>query len=361
MTYALAAAGTGGHVYPALAVADALVGEGVEPTDIFFVGGARMESSTVPARGYEFVEVDVRGLKRSLSLDNVRLPSVVWRAARRIAAELRARGTRVVAAFGGYVSVPAALAAGRVGASLYVQEQNAVPGLANRLISGRAVESFVAFPAATDRLRHARLVGNPLRDEFTRFDRKRLRGEAGSRYRLDDRGPVLGVLGGSLGARVLNDATERIADAHDPEQLQIVHLTGRAHFEEISARAAARSPRWHVVAFEDRMDLFYAAADVVLSRAGALTISELAVTGTAAVVVPYAAGTAGHQRANADHLERVGGVVVVPETEIDRIPVEVEQLLSDGPRRAAIAGAAAGEGRPGAAALIAAALIEAAR
>ncbi|MFQ5555463.1 MAG: glycosyltransferase, partial [Acidimicrobiia bacterium] len=264
-------------------------------------------------------------------------------------------------AFGGYVSVPAAWAARRTGARLFVQEQNAVPGLANRMISGRAERSFVAFPEARDRLRHSLLVGNPLRPEFVSFDRARLRAEGRDRYGMADQRPVLGVVGGSLGAGVLNDLTARLADAHDPEELGIVHLTGRAHHAAVADRADGSAVLWHAKPFEDRMDLFYAAVDVVLSRAGALTVSELAVTGTPAVVVPYAAGTAGHQHANAAHLERAGGVIMVPETEPDRVAVELEQLLADAPRRSAMADAAAAEGRPAAAAEIAAALMEAAR
>ena len=239
MTYVFAAAGTGGHVYPALAVADALVATGVASSDILFVGGDRMEATTVPAAGYEFVGVEIRGLRRSMSADNLKLPSIVWRATQRLADLFRTRDTRVVTAFGGYVSVPAAWAARRSGARLFVQEQNAVPGLANKIVARNAETAFVAFPAAEERLRHATLVGNPLRAAFRGFDRSRLRTAGRARYGLDERRPVLGVLGGSLGARVLNDITARIADAHDPDQLGIVHLTGRAHHEEVAARAAA--------------------------------------------------------------------------------------------------------------------------
>ena len=361
MTYALAAAGTGGHVYPALSVADALVDSGVSVGDIVFFGGDRMEASAVPNRGYEFVGVPLQGLRRSLSLSNLRIPSVVWKAVKRIADEMRRRETRAMTAFGGYVSVPAAWAARRSGAALFVQEQNAVPGLANRIVSPRASASFVAFPEAGDRLRRTRLVGNPLRREFAGFDRATLRAAGRERYGIRDDRLVLGVLGGSLGARVLNDLTERIADAHDADRLGIVHLTGGDHLDTVVRRAQASPVHWHPLAFEDRMDLFYASVDVVLSRAGALTISELAATGTPAVVVPYAAGTAGHQRANASHLERSGGVVVVAEEDLDRVPVEIEQLLANEPRRLAMANAAAAEGRPGAAQTIAETLMDAAR
>ena len=361
MTYAFAAAGTGGHVYPALAVADALVASGVDQDDIVFVGGDRIEVSAVPESGFAFVGVEIQGLKRSLSADNLRLPSVVLRATRRLAEEFRRRGTKVVTTFGGYVAVPAAWAARRAGAQLFVHEQNAVPGIANKLISAGAVTTFVAFEEATDRLRHTSLVGNPLRPALQSFDRTALRGAGRDHYGLDHLRPVLGILGGSLGAGVLNELAFRIADGQDPHQLGIIHLAGTAQHEEVAARASASPVPWVTKAYEHRMELFYASIDVVLCRAGALTISELAVTGTPAVVVPFAAGTAGHQRANAAHLERSGAAIVVPESEIDRVPVELAQLLADEPRRAAMARAAAGQGMPDAAVTIATALREAAK
>ena len=357
MTYAFAAAGTGGHVYPALAVADALVRRGVRPDDVVFFGGDRMEASVVPEHGYSFVAVRIHGLRRALAADNLRLPSALWRATRRIATELRQRGTKVMTAFGGYVSVPAAWAAHRCGAQLFVHEQNAVPGMANRIIAGRADASFVAFAETGRKLRHARVVGNPLRPELAAFDRAALRPQACARYQLGGERPVLGVLGGSLGARVLNEVTARIADAHDPDQIDIVHLTGHAHHESVAQRAALSEVRWCALPFEERMDLFYAVSDVVLSRAGALTISELAATGTPAVVVPLDSVS---QRPNAATLERVGGVVVVLESDLDRVAVELGQLLADEPRRAAMARAAASQGRPEAADDMAVALLEAA-
>ena len=356
MTYAFAAAGTGGHVYPALSVADALVASGVDRKDIVFVGGDRIEAKAVPESGFGFVEVAIQGLKRSLSMQNLRLPSVVWKASRCLTEEFQRRGTRVVIAFGGYIAVPSAWAAQRSGAQLFLQEQNAVPGLANRLISARAITSFIAFPEAANKLRHTRLVGNPLRPAFRSFDRIALRAAGRAHYGLADEGLVLGVLGGSLGARALNEATSRIVETRSSNEFGILHLTGRAHYEAVSARASKCAVPWVTRAFEDRMELFYASSDLVLSRAGALTVSELAATGTPAVVVPFPSETAGHQKANAAYLERFGGAVVVSEREIARIPVEVAQLLGDESRRAAMAQASISQGKPDAAIAIAAAL-----
>jgi UDP-N-acetylglucosamine--N-acetylmuramyl-(pentapeptide) pyrophosphoryl-undecaprenol N-acetylglucosamine transferase len=360
VTFAFAAAGTGGHVYPALAVADALRESGVSRDEIVFVGGNRLAATAVPAAGYDYLEVDIRGLKRSFSLDNLTLPSVVWRASKRIQADFERRSVKAAIAFGGYISVPAAWATRRVGARLFVHEQNAVPGLANRLISRRATASFIAFPEAAEKLSRARLVGNPLRPELAGYDRTEIRAAALDRYGLSGSCPVLGILGGSLGARVLNEVAERVADAHDAHEMAILHLSGHAHYETVTSIASGSAQEWKVLAFEDHMEYFYAASDLVLSRAGALTISELAATGTPAVVVPYAAGSAGHQQANAARLALAGGAELIEEEDMDRVPVLLQQLIVDADRRQLMASVAAGMGMPKAAHAIAKALIEAA-
>lgn len=361
MTFAFAAAGTGGHVYPALAVADALRNEGVARTEIIFVGGSRLAATAVPAAGYDYLEVDIRGLKRSLALENLALPSVVWRASKRMHDEFLRRSVKVAIAFGGYVSVPAAWAARRMGARLYIHEQNAVPGLANRLISRRATASFIAFPGAAERLSRSQLVGNPLRPELADYDRSAIRAAALDRYGLTGSCPVLGVLGGSLGARTLNEVTERVADGYDPHEISILHLSGHAHYKDVAGIAAGSMQEWKVLAFEDHMEYFYSASDIVLSRAGALTISELAATGTPAVVVPYAAGSAGHQKANARHLALAGGAELIDEEHVDRVPVLLQQLIADRDRRQLMASAAAGMGMPESAQTIARALLKAAK
>ncbi|MDJ0664909.1 MAG: UDP-N-acetylglucosamine--N-acetylmuramyl-(pentapeptide) pyrophosphoryl-undecaprenol N-acetylglucosamine transferase [Acidimicrobiia bacterium] len=357
MTYAFAAAGTGGHVFPALAVADALVASGVDPNEIVFFGGDRMEAKTVPAAGYDFVPVELRGLKRSLSLQNLGIPRVVWNARSEMRDEMQQRATKACIVFGGYVSVPAAMAARKVGASLFVQEQNAKAGLANRFVARWADRVFVGFTAARSQLKKAEFTGNPLRPVFAQFDREAMRDEARDRYGIPDERPVLGVLGGSLGAKILNEVAEALALSMEPDHLAIVHLTGRAHHAEIEEKAERAAIVWRPVAFEDRMEQFYAASDLVLSRAGALTINELAATGTPAVVVPLGLGT--NQAANALELEAAGGLVQIPQTQIDQVPIVIDQLIMDRARRTAMGTVMASHGRPAAARVIAAALREA--
>ncbi|RPI23914.1 MAG: UDP-N-acetylglucosamine--N-acetylmuramyl-(pentapeptide) pyrophosphoryl-undecaprenol N-acetylglucosamine transferase, partial [Actinobacteria bacterium] len=328
--YAFAAAGTGGHVYPALAVADALVERGADPEDVVFFGGDRMEAAAVPEAGYPFVRLEIHGLRRSASPRNVALPILVRRSAAVVQRELLARGTMAMAVFGGYITGPAVLGANRARVPVLIHEQNAVPGLANRLARRSARRVMVAFEPATSVLRGSSVVGNPLRRQIAALDTAAVRGEALLRYEVAGERPVLGVAGGSQGAGALNNAVAALL-ADRSLDIDVIHLTGRQHLAAISA-AAAGDERWHPFGFEERMDLFYAACDLVLARSGAMTVSELAVTGTPSVLVPLPAGR-GYQGRNASDLERAGGTVVLPQDRIGDAMAAVIELLGDPPGR----------------------------
>ena len=358
MRFAFAAAGTGGHVYPALAVADRLVERGTERNDIVFFGGDRLESSAVAEAGYPFVRLEIRGLRRSLSPANAILPLLVKRAGDVVRRELTTRKTQVMAVFGGYVTGPAVLGARRAGVPILVHEQNAVPGMANKLARRSASRVMVAFQPAAAVLRGSAVVGNPLRRSIATFDLSAARGEALARYGLRGWRPVLGVIGGSQGAAVLNGAVESIL-ADTSLDVDVVHLTGGVHASLVEARAA-NDPRWHPVGFEDRMDLFYAACDLVLGRAGAMTVSELAATGTPSVLVPLPAGH-GYQGRNAHDLEGAGGAIVVSQERIGDAVTAVVVLLGDEERRTEMGKHAASVGHPEAADVVAIALEELAR
>lgn len=362
MTFAIAAAGTGGHLYPALAVADSLVEAGVSSDDVVFVGGDRLEATVVPAAGYQLIQVEVRGLRRSLSpaalASNLALPLVVARARRALRSRLAGRNVTVLLAMGGYVTVPAVLAARANRTTVVLHEQNAEPGLANRLMARFADEVLIGFPAARSRLPGAREVGNPVRRELAEFDRARLRSAARQRYDVAGEVVVVGVLGGSLGAEAINHRVEALAHALAAEgDTAIVHLTGPDHADTWRQVAAGSPVPWRVVPFEESMQFFYAAADVVVCRAGAGTVAELAVTSTPAVMVPLEAVA---QQANADHLVARGAAELVRESELARLPATVAALVGDGSRRRSMAAAAAAVARPEAAAEVAAVLREAA-
>lgn len=356
MSYAIAAAGTGGHVFPGLAVGEALVVSGVPFDHVLFVGGSRLESRVYPEAGFPFLEVEIRGLERRLTLANLKIPALVAAAARRIGAELKSRGVRVLLGMGGYASVPAGLAARRSHAVLMIHEQNAEAGLANRIMSRWARRVFGSFPV-TERLPRAEWVGNPIRRDLARFDRGTLRTEALARYGLDAHRPVVGVFGGSLGAGALNRVAESIAPISDEGHFSILHLTGSNHLESVS-RIAAPFAGWRTIGFEDRMDLFYAACDVVIARAGG-AVAELTATATPAILVPGGFGSGKHQAANGAALAAVGAAMIVEEGEIARVPSVVASLIAEPDRLRGMALASSKLSRPDAADVIAAAMRQA--
>lgn len=358
MTFAIAAAGTGGHVYPGLAVGEALVEAGVAPSEVLYIGGDRLEASVYPAAGFPFLSVELRGLARRLTIANLAIPRVVIRAVRTVHAELQARGVRAVLGMGGYVTVPVGLAARRAGSGLAVSEQNAEAGLANRMVSRFAHRVFGSFPH-TGGLSRAEWVGNPIRRSLAEFDRERLRPGALARWGLDPDVPVLGVFGGSLGAGAVNQAVAAMVEGWDGPALQILHLAGHG-YEEMSALARVSPVRWVVLDFCDEMEAFYAACDMVVARAGG-SVAELTATATPAVLIPGGFGSGRHQEANASALAEAGCAVMVEESDISRLGPVVRELAADRSRREEMAGTAAQLARPEAATVIARALQEMAR
>lgn len=356
MTFAIAAAGTGGHIYPGLAVAEQLVAAGVEKGNILFLGGDRMEADVIPREGFPFVRLELQGLVRSLSLRNLRLPKVVWRAASRAGQELAARRVGSVLCTGGYVTVPVAVAARRRGIPLYLHEQNYEAGLANRLAGRWADRSFVSFPGTIGL--DGTVVGYPLRGSLADLDRAASRPRALERYGLQSGTPTVGVVGGSLGARAINLAVTRMVAAWDKGPLQVVHLAGAAQAERVQADSDAPSVTRVVWGYENRMDLFYAASDLLVARAGG-GLMEAATKGIPAILVPGSFGGR-HQLGNAQAMVEAGGAVVLRESELDSLGEVVAGLLSDTARRNRMGRAAVKMARPGAAAAIANTMLESA-
>lgn len=357
MTYLIAAAGTGGHVFPGLAVGEALVDLGIARSDVLFVGGNRMEATICPAEGFPFLEVEIRGLRRSLSPSNLGLPVVVRRASNRIAEAITDRGVRAVLGKGGYVTIPAGLAARRTRVPLFISEQNASAGLANRIASRWASRTFGSFPV-TEGMPGAEWVGNPVRRPFWDFDRERLRPKALGRYGLDPEIPVVGVFGGSLGSGVINGAVADMASKWQGPRFQLLHIVGDRFFEEAAHGDREGPVRTRTIGFEESMEHFYAAADLVVARSGG-AVAELTATASPSVLIPGRFGSSGHQEGNARFLEQTGAAVVLDEDEIFRLGDVIAEVL-DGGRLAGMAQAARQIARPRAAHDIAAAMIEAA-
>lgn len=358
MTFLIAAAGTGGHVYPGLSVGQALLSEGVGRDEIHYVGGDRLEADVFPKEGFSFLQVELAGLRRSVTLQNVRIPSVVVRARKLIGDEIASRGIRVVLGMGGYVTIPAGMAARKHRVVFFNSEQNADAGLANRVSARWARASFVSFPS-TGGLPGGEWVGNPVRQAFWSFDRTSFRSEALDHYDLDGSTPVLGVFGGSLGAGVINDAVATMVENWTGPPMAVVHLTGESHIEDLTRRESPAGVVWRRAGFEDRMDLFYAVSDVVVARAGG-AVAELTATATPSILVPGSFGSGGHQERNAGALADAGAARVVPQDQISDLAEVVAAIVGDESVRDTMARATLALAKPEAARTIAQRMIEAA-
>lgn len=367
----LAGGGTGGHVYPSLAVAGAL---GQAGCDVEFVGTARgLEARLVPEAGFVLHEIEARPLARKLSLSTLRLPLAVVRATRRVTELLTDRGAAAACVLGGYVSVPLTLAARRTRTPLIVHEQNAVPGLANRLAAQWAEAIAVSVPGSASRFRDSDrvvLTGNPVRPGFVAAAEAAGRADALASFDLDPGRRTLLVFGGSQGARSLNDAViGSLGHWERPERLQILHVAGRTDHDRVRAgwdhalAAAPVAPLVRCHAFVDAMERAYAAADVVVCRAGASTIAELTIVGRASVLVPYPHATGDHQTENARALADAGAARVLTDRWLapQSLVGMCQPWLHDDAARDTAAAAARSLARPDAAERVAALVARAAR
>ncbi|GAB3604404.1 UDP-N-acetylglucosamine--N-acetylmuramyl-(pentapeptide) pyrophosphoryl-undecaprenol N-acetylglucosamine transferase [Microbacterium aureliae] len=338
-TYLLAGGGTAGHVNPLLAIADALRAR--DPEARVLVLGTRegLEARLVPERGYELLFVDKVPFPRRPDRAAAAFPARFQRAIAQVRAHIRERGVDIVVGFGGYAAAPAYVAASRARIPFVVHEANAKPGLANVLGARRAAGVGVAFPGT--RLARGHMVGMPLRREIVTLDRDARRAEAAAHFGLDPARPTLLVFGGSLGAQRLNEAFGEGHGAAWRDVLdagwQLVHVTG-----ERSELADPGVPGYAVRRYVDRMDLAFALADLIVSRAGAATVSEISALGIPAVYVPYAVGN-GEQALNAAAAVRAGAAILIPDAGFtgDRVRADVLPLLADADRRREMQAAAA--------------------
>nr|WP_218844962.1 UDP-N-acetylglucosamine--N-acetylmuramyl-(pentapeptide) pyrophosphoryl-undecaprenol N-acetylglucosamine transferase [Microbacterium pseudoresistens] len=330
----LAGGGTAGHVNPLLAVADGILAR--EESARVLVLGTRegLESRLVPERGYELLIVDKVPFPRRPDGAALAFPARFRRAIAQVRGYIREHAVDVVVGFGGYASAPAYVAARREGVPFVVHEANARPGLANVLGARRAAGVGVAFAGTP--LRGGEVVGMPLRREIVDLDRAALREEAAAEFGLDPKRPVLLVFGGSLGAQRLNEAFAGSWQDVREAGWQLLHVTGERSTQEDPAAEGYALRR-----YIDRMDLAFALADLIVSRAGSATVSEISALGIPAVYVPYAVGN-GEQRLNADSAVRAGAAVIIDDAAFtpDRVRSEVIPLLGDEERRAAMTRAA---------------------
>lgn len=338
LTVVLAGGGTAGHVEPALVVADALVRRDPSTRCTFLGTASGLEARLVPARGFELAEIPRVPLPRRPTPELLRLPARVVDAVRRTGAHLDRVQADVVIGFGGYVALPAYLAARRRRTPHVVHEGNARAGLANRV--GARLTDHVAANVSGSGLAGALVVGMPLRRAITRLDRGAARAAARAALGLHD-GPVLLVTGGSQGARAVNAAVAAAAQDLAAAGVQVLHVAGPRNVEQVRA-AVGPVPTHHVLAYVDAMEQAYAAADLVVCRAGAMTCAELAAVGLPGVYVPLPIGN-GEQALNAAPVVAAGGGLLVRDAAFDASYVlgTVLPLLRDPARLAAMSSAAA--------------------
>ncbi len=347
--FVIAGGGTGGHIFPALSIAEAI--QEIDPSaEILFVGAkGRMETRIVPARGYRLEAISIAGFQRKRMAANLTLPFKVgaglWQAYRLLR---RFRPDWVVGT-GGYVSFPVGLAARWLEIPLLIQEQNFFPGLTNRWLGRWARYVCVPHQDIAQYFPRAEVIetGNPVRKELLRLPSG---AEAKARWGIRPDRLVVGVLGGSLGARPLNEAVLQWAPSMN--DVDWLWQTGRHYL------APEVPPHIHPIPFIEEMAFFYAAADIVISRAGAITLAELAITRRPSILVPSPHVAEDHQTHNARFLTDRGAAVLLPEKDLsERLPTLLRPLIADADQRRRLAEKIGKLARPDAAQRIAALML----
>ncbi len=350
MTFAVVTGGgSAGHVLPALAIAEALVDHGHDPSEIHYVGAARgLETRLLPATPFPHTFLDVIGLQRELNVVNVRrnaaiVPklTVARRAAIRLLDELQ---PAVVVSVGGYASLPAVLAARHLHIPIVVVSYDRTPGRASALTARIAEASAVAY--ADSHLPRAVVTGAPLRRQILAADRSRDRGPARQRLGLPADRFVVAVTGGSLGSAALNDAVARFVAEHaDDAGLAVRQVVGDRFLAQAPhGRDGAQGVLHQVVGYDERIEDLYCAADLLVGRGGASTVAEVAVTGTPSILVPWPGAAGDHQTINVRWLSEQGGAVHLPEAELARLGTRIDELRADPTALAELAARAAHAG-----------------
>lgn len=319
--------GTGGHIYPAIAIANEIKVRYPE-ANILFVGAKdKMEMEKVPQAGYEIKGLWISGIQRKLTLKNLMFPfkllSSLWKAYR-IIGKFK---PDVAVGTGGFASGPTLMVANRKGIPTLIQEQNSYPGITNRLLGKKAQKICVAYDNLERFFSEEKIIktGNPVRQDLLFIHTKIEEGK--DFFELDTSKKTILVLGGSLGARKINQLVEANLDFFKKQGVQLIWQCGKLYFEEYKKYDELENVQVHQ--FLNRMDLAYAAADFIVSRAGASSVSELCIVGKPTIFIPSPNVAEDHQTKNAKSIADKHGALVVKENELDTFPVVLETLLKD--------------------------------
>lgn len=331
----IAGGGTGGHVYPALAIADALVKDGVRKrrTDIHFVGSERgLEARIVPAAGYTITLLPGRGIAREFRVASLMAALSLLKGLAYAFILLLRRRPAAVISVGGYAAAPASFAAVLLRVPVVIVESNATPGAVNRILGRFAAASAVAWPGT--KLPHPVVTGNPVREVVVEVQRTEDRRRAAkTELGVSPDKPLVAVVSGSLGARKINRAVAGVPELWPADvNASLLHVVGRRDWEDESLQAKS-SPTLDVVAvrYQERMELVYTAADIVVSRSGATTVAELSVAGVPSILVPLPNSPGDHQGANARVLSKAGASVLLSDNDCSsqELTDQLVKLLDD--------------------------------
>jgi UDP-N-acetylglucosamine--N-acetylmuramyl-(pentapeptide) pyrophosphoryl-undecaprenol N-acetylglucosamine transferase len=332
--------GTGGHIFPAISVANAL--RQIDPEiDILFVGAeGRMEMEKIPAAGYRIIGLPVAGIYRSLTLKNIKVLIKLLKSLRMAKKVIKEFKPDVVVGVGGYASGPVLRQAGKMGIPTLIQEQNSYAGVTNKLLAKKASRICVAYDGMEKYFPAEKIIktGNPVRQNFDNL--KTLENEALSYFNLKRGFPVILILGGSLGAGSINRSlSENITKLIDSD-CQWLWQTGKHYFENVNALVSLSfNENISVHGFINRMDYAYAAADIIVSRAGAGTISELCLVGKPVILIPSPNVAEDHQTRNARALADNEAAVLIPDDKaLETLVDEAIRLVSDKTRRDLLSG-----------------------
>ncbi len=327
--------GTGGHIFPAISIANALMKIDAE-TEILFVGAeGRMEMEKIPAAGYRIIGLPVAGLYRSLTFKNFSVLIKLLKSLRKAKKVIKEFGPDVVVGVGGYASGPVLRQAGRMGIPTLIQEQNSYAGVTNKLLAKRASTICVAYDGMEKYFPSGKIIktGNPVRQNFDNLNG--LLDEALSYFKLKKEFPVILVLGGSLGAGSINNSLSENLNVLRDSDCQWLWQTGKYYFENVKALVSLSfSGNISVHGFINRMDYAYAAADIIISRSGAGTISELCLVGKPVILIPSPNVAEDHQTRNAEALSSRNAALLIEDSRASKTLVdEAIKLISDKSRR----------------------------
>jgi len=323
----LSGGGTGGHIYPAVSIANELKAEFPEANFLFVGAKDRMEMEKVPQAGYQIKGLWISGIQRSISLKNLVFPfkliSSLWNAYRII----KKFKPNVVIGTGGFASGPTLFVANKKGIKTVIQEQNSYPGITNKLLSKKADKICVAYDGLERFFPIDKIIktGNPVRQDLLNIDGKLE--ESRSYFNLSCDKKTLVIIGGSLGARTVNNLIEKHIHWFVDNNVQVLWQTGKLYYEEFKKYDELEGVQTH--AFLNRMDLTYAAADILISRAGASSISELCIVGKPVIFIPSPNVAEDHQTKNALAVVSNNAALLLKESELEIFQTMFKELLND--------------------------------